>query len=165
VSIRLPQRAGLRGFEDSLRYLVGLKLRTNTNYMSSKYKTVALLAAIALAACSNYHNERVVAKQRVGNDTVIIKETSGEALSGGMLVFRKTPDSLHKLYMNSFVYPEVHILGLNAGKDTLLIKAVATGAGPLPKDTVRHIYRIDTLRVPWVAPIASWRLDNTPFKH
>lgn len=133
--------------------------------MSSVLKPLLCVAAAALVGCRDYHYERLMARERIGTDTIIIKETGGEALAGGMLVYRQTKDSLHKVYMDSFVYDEVQVMGLNSKKDSLKIKCIVNQIGPLPNDTLR-IWRTDTLTVAWNTSIESWKRDyNVPLAH
>ncbi|KOS07428.1 hypothetical protein AM493_16295 [Flavobacterium akiainvivens] len=128
--------------------------------MSSVLKTLLFITVAAnFSGCRDNHHERTIAKQPVGNDTVIIKQTGGDYLAGGTLVFRQTKDSLHKVYMDSYAYDEAHILGLNSKQDSLKIKFVVSQNSPLPQDTLK-IGRVDTLSIPWTTYIESWKRDE-----
>lgn len=127
--------------------------------MVNSFKILLIAVIFLVVGCRNYHYEKLIVKQAVGNDTVIIKETRGEALSGGTLIFKKTKDSVHKIYMTNYFYNEALILGLNAKKDSLWIKFTAKEGGLIPNDTVM-IWRADTLSVPWNTYIESVRLNR-----
>jgi len=113
---------------------------------------ILLLIAIVVAGCRNYHYKRLILKERVGNDTLIIKEVGGEVLTGGILAFKKTKDSLHKISIINDVYTEAKVVGFNSHADSLLIEF-----NFIQND---KLMRTDTLGLPWHTYIESQKLKN-----